>query len=270
MNGNLGKVEVVPSTREVSFLALKEKAVKFYLAAFFYVSFKESSITMWNRFFKSRKVDFSALYTSWEVTSPYNVINPGASQEEIEETEEALKHKLPQSFRTLYGLTNGLSILESNLNIVPLNSDEWFSLVNYTKQLREWEKPIPQEVLAFADNGSDGTFGIWLDENEFSDSPVISVGAIYEPGCMAIAGTSLFNFMLGWSAYYFLLLEVDTKALDIIQLPKKLRFKAHELEDEQFAEIRKWADPRLPDFDPDPYKLRYTVSQVREILQRSG
>jgi hypothetical protein len=215
-------------------------------------------------------MDINALIDSWKLTSDLNVFNPAASDEEIEEAERLLGIELPVSLKTIFGFSNGFELLEGNLQVVPLKSDDGFHLAAFTPQLREWGTPVPQQVLAFGDNGSDSTFGVWLPDNSMSSSPVIEIGAIHTPNCMAIAGTSLFHFLLGWTAYYFMLLEVDSKALDIIQLPEELRFDAQELEEEHFAAIRKWADPQLPNFTPDPYVQKYDASDIKNILGSSA
>ncbi len=107
-------------------------------------------------------MDFTILTKSWENISKHNEIHPSASKVEISVVEEILKIRLPDSFQALFNYSNGLSILEGNLNVVPLKSGDYFNLVTMTSQLREWGKVIPEEILAFGDNGSDSTFGVWL------------------------------------------------------------------------------------------------------------
>ncbi len=215
-------------------------------------------------------MDFNTLGKSWEVTSELNELPPSTINSDIVEVEKHLDQTLPESLKKLYTITNGPSLLEGNLNIVPLKSDDFSNLSQFSTQLKKWGKQIPHEVLAFADDGSDGTFGIWLEKNELSDSPIIEIGESIDSPCLSLAGTSLLNFLLGWTAYYFLLCEVDAEALDIIQLPKELRFDASELDDEHFGAIRKWADPKLPDFYPDPYVQKLNTQTIRELLKRSA
>ena len=215
-------------------------------------------------------MDFNTLAKSWELTSELSNVPKGANRSEFIDIEASLNLSLPASLKSFYTITNGPSLLQSNLNIVPLNSDDYSNLKQFTNQLKEWDFLIPNEVLAFADNGGDSTYAIWIEQNDLSDSPIIEIGTCFDSPCLSIVGTSLFNFLLGWTAYYFLLYEVNTEAIDLIKLPKELRFNASELDDEQFAAIRKWADPKLPEFNPDPYVQKLDAQAIRELLKGSA
>ncbi len=81
---------------------------------------------------------------------------------------------------------------------------------------------------------------------------------------MAIAATDFVSFLLGWTAYYFLLLEVESINLDAIGLPQHLRHGR--MDDEHFAQLRNWADPNLPDLYPNPYKRGYEVKESRRLF----
>ncbi len=56
-------------------------------------------------------------------------------------------------------------------------------------------------------------------------------------------------------------------ALDTLQVPPSLRAE-HHYEDSKgnFAQLRQWADPSLPDPYGDPYSQRYTISDLKRIF----
>ena len=120
-------------------------------------------------------------------------------------------------------------------------------------------------------NGSDDFFGMWLPEthNPRFDHPILEIGSIFEPGNMAVLGTSFVPFLHAWTAYYSLLLEAGSAALDAINLPASLRPQGKEPDDEDFAELRKWADPGLPSYYPDSYRERYDAKRLAKLFGSS-
>jgi hypothetical protein len=203
--------------------------------------------------------------------SKNHILNDGATQESLRLISERLGLPIPTDFRRLYEFSDGAQLLDGNFNYWPVRGPK-FSLWESREFLQSCKNVIPEEVLVFADNGSDLLFGIWLQPtgSRIFEMPIVEIGQIHEPGCMAIAGTALAPFMKGWIAYYLLLDDKrPAKALDILGLPKELRFTAEEMGDEEFARLRQWADPQLPDSITDPYKARFDAEALKRIFSEN-
>ena len=112
-------------------------------------------------------------------------------------------------------------------------------------------------------------FGIWLGAcgNPIYNHPVIEVGGSAEDS-MGVAGTNLLSFLRGWSAYYLMLKAVDkskeVEFLDKLQVPQWLRTES--FDGNQFAQLRKWADPQLPDPSGNSSSQRYTIADLKRIF----
>jgi hypothetical protein len=208
----------------------------------------------------------------WRVSEKSNIFPPIATDRELELTESKLGFQLPAPLSDLYRLCNGIYLLNGNLHIYPLEEAEQSSGVSSaSEKLRSWGWPIPHEVLVFGDNGGDELFGIWLPDTQGKvfEHPILVIGEIFEPRCMAIEATGLFPFLLGWTAYYCLLYEAESSLLDALGLPESLRFNPDEVDDTVFARLRQWADPNLPDPNPDPYRHGYDTESLMSILNKS-
>jgi hypothetical protein len=161
--------------------------------------------------------------------------------------------------RALYTMSDGLSLLHGNLNIYPLRAHETglaligSSAVSLSDELREYEWRIPEELVVFGDNGGDeraegGEAALELEERDG----------------FAVIGTDLPKFLTSWSAYYLLLLEADTAALEALGVPE--RFWTREPDDSLMSDLLAWADPRLPDGDPHPYQRPVVAHALREMF----
>jgi hypothetical protein len=211
-----------------------------------------------------RNWDMEEIIRAWQASDGH-VFNPAADEHALTALEQHLQLRLPPEFRRLYQFSDGASLLGGNLSYWPLRGQD-FSLWESTRFLRECHHVIPEEVLVFADNGSESLFGVWLQPtgSRVFQSPILEIGEIHEPGCMAIAGTNLVPFLRGWTAHYLLLQDdVSAEALDALGLQDELRFATEDMDDEHFALLRRWADPKLPDPDVDPYKSRYDADAFR-------
>jgi hypothetical protein len=210
-----------------------------------------------------------SIIRAWE-TSEGNTFNPPADEEALTALEQQLHLRLPPDFRRLYQFSDGADLLGGNFKYWPLRGKD-FSLWESPDFLRACHHVIPDEVLVFADNGSESLFGVWLQPtgSRIFQSPMVEVGEIYEPGCMAVAGTSLVPFLRGWTAYY-LLSEDDpsTQSLDALGLPEELRFAAEDMKDEHFAQLRRWADPELPDPYVDAYRSRFDMDALKSLFSK--
>ena len=201
------------------------------------------------------------LVEAWRLSSELHELSAGASEAELAAVEAELGRSLPEAARALYRLTDGASLLGGNLNVYPLRAAE-LGLVAASEWLRSVEWTIPEELVVFGNNGADDSFGLWLPRGRRDDdpAPVIKIGEGGEG--FAVAGTSLVPFLTGWSAYYLLLLEADGSALSALGVPQRL-WDA-KLDEELFAELVGWADPDLPDPNPDPYGRPVDVRKLRE------
>ncbi len=142
--------------------------------------------------------------------------------------------------------------------------------------------------------------------SEVFRQPIIEVGAIHEEGCMDVVGTNLESFLLGRSAYYLMQSEIralthieiaveDGKdptnalkqlkqiqtALEMLQVPQHLRtepfYATYEEQfgsdaasdwnvNHHFCQLRKWADPLLPEPYADSYTQKYTVTDLKKLF----
>lgn len=183
------------------------------------------------------------------------------------------------------------------------NPTELLGLTNATQMYIEWHWYNPREVLLFAHEGGSDVFGIWMPKtnSKIFRQPIIEVGAIHEEGCMGVVGTNLESFLLGTSAYSLIWSEIAAinavdegedpnapkklnqiqTALEMLQVPRHLRTPSclgvdpfyvvydEQLADEHLAEIRKWADPLLPDSllaSYGSYKQEYTVTDLKKLF----
>jgi hypothetical protein len=200
------------------------------------------------------------LLEAWRLSPVRNDLQPGASDEEIAAAEADLGRSLPEAARALYRAADGASLLGGNLNVNPLRAER-FGVVVLSDWLRSVKWTIPEELVVFGDNGADDSFGLWLPRGRRDDdpAPVIQIAEVGDG--LAIAGTSLVQFLIGWSAYY-LLDEGAESALSALGVPERLW--GAEPDDEAFAELLRWADPELSDPLPDPYGRPVDVETLRK------
>lgn len=206
---------------------------------------------------------------SWQLSAELHVLQPGATERDLSTTEMAIGTRIPQPLRALYEFSNGLDLLDGNLDILPLaTEDDRLCVADASKRYREWGFMVPTDVVVFGGDGSDGTYGIWIPNppRPGSPNPVIEIGNTFEPRCMAAHGTSLIPFLASRTAYYLMLCGSDTSALDALGVPTSLRREPHELDDEAFARLRSWADPGLSDPYPDPYARGFDEQGIRDLF----
>jgi hypothetical protein len=201
---------------------------------------------------------------------------PPAREDELRNLEAHLEQPLPSDLRALYSATNGAHLLDGNLKFDPVNGHE-ISLMESRSWIRNGGWRIPDQVLVFGGNGSDDLFGIWLAPtfNTAFCNPIIHIGEIREPGCMAVAATNLLSFLAIQTAGYFLFVDQQpTKALDHLGLPQELRFDVKDASDDQLEALGRWADPLMPlmpdDVSGDPYTDRHDAKKLEKIFNEVG
>jgi hypothetical protein len=76
----------------------------------------------------------------------------------------------------------------------------------------------------YGDDGEDELYGLSYPPgaSPHDPTPAVEIGAIFEPGCMAVVGTDLATFMRGWSGYRLVQYEAPDAALEAIGLPRTL------------------------------------------------
>jgi hypothetical protein len=201
---------------------------------------------------------------AWTATSWLHEPGPPASAGDLEAVEQVVGRNLPQAFRELYERHDGGSWLRNDVQLMPLLTGGELSVARASTTYREWEWPIPDEVVIFGSDGGGDPFGLWLPE-ESARPVVVKVGAIFEPGCMGIVGEDLNAFLRAWTAYY--LLPPDEEAthagLEALELPERLR--SENADDATFAQILTWASPTITSSLSDPYEAELTADDVRRI-----
>lgn len=210
--------------------------------------------------------ELQSILDAWKLSSSLHEFHDGASTHEIEALEQQLGFSLPAVFADLYRFSNGLGALGGNLCVHRLTCrNEGAGLATASDALREWGWPIPPELVVFGGNGADALFGIWLtDQTAASERcPVICLGESFEPACMAVFGTSLERFLKYWSAYYVMVEDGPTEALDLLKVPLELR--CADPDNDTFAALAAWADPELPRIPPDPYEAPMTADDLRKL-----
>ncbi len=208
-----------------------------------------------------------SLIKIWLNSQEFHSFNNGATEQELEIAENILGYRLPEDLRQLYSFSNGLELLRGNVQIYPLEEQNgYLGLTTASEKLRQWEWPIPNQLIMFGDNGSDDLYGIWIPycNNPTYAHPVIEIGEIFEPGCMAIAGTGLIPFLVSQTAFYLQLLEAKSTLLDTMELPLSLRFD--DFDEKKIAQIRKWADANIPNPLSDPYTEKLTIESLNHLF----
>ena len=213
------------------------------------------------------------LFDAWKGSGAFASIEAPASEAEIQAAEEKIGATLPNLLREVYLLFNGGWAWQ--LDFFPLTSPpEHYALTNSNEKYIEYKWHIPKEIRLFAGDGSGDAFAIWLPETEnpIYNHPVIEVGALSgEDGCMGVAGTNLLSFLRGWSAFRLMAQELDKSKefafLDTLFVPQSFRAEHHHEEpEENFVQLRKWADPQLPDPSGDSYTQEYTITDLKRLF----
>ena len=86
---------------------------------------------------------------AWTATSWLHEPSPPASAGDLEAVEQLVGRRLPQAFRELYERHDGGSWLRNDVQLMPLLSGGELSVARASTTYREWEWPIPDEVVIF-------------------------------------------------------------------------------------------------------------------------
>ena len=203
------------------------------------------------------------LITSWRLSASLHQLCSGATEAEIHEFERAAGWTLPAEWHALYSFSNGGALLEGNLGLYPLAGAD-LSLSRASSAHRSWKWPVPEELWLAGDNGQGEPFGLWLPAATPHSAPVVTIGEIFEPKCLAVAGSSLAAFLLSRTAYYLLACGAPSDALDTLGLPKPLRTESPD--DDTWLAIGQWADPGRPGPSDSPYAAALDASAANALL----
>jgi len=139
------------------------------------------------------------LIAVWRETAELHELRRPCEESDLVRAEAVLGSRLPRVFKDLYRFSNGLSLNKGSLVILPLFEEgARLSLVSMSDQLREWQWPIPEDVVVFGDNGCGEPYGLWIgphDSTRFPE-PIVIVGEIFEPGSMGLYSQDLISFLL--------------------------------------------------------------------------
>ncbi|MFA4873692.1 MAG: hypothetical protein WC659_07250 [Patescibacteria group bacterium] len=76
---------------------------------------------------------------------------------------------------------------------------------------------------------------------------------------------TLERFFRTWTSYYLLVTDFpNEQALNAVGLPPELR--TENPDEKTFTQIIKFFDPKLPDYNPDPYTRPFDVVGIRKLL----
>lgn len=206
---------------------------------------------------------FQRLIASWRLSASLHQLRSGATEVGIQEFERTVGWRLPAEWRVLYLFSNGGALLEGNLTFYPLEGGD-FSLWQASTAHRAWKWPVPDELWLAGDNGQGEPFGLWLPAATRHTAPVVAIGEIFEPKCLAVAGSSLNAFLLSRTVYYLLLCGATSEALDAIGLPAALR--AESPDDDTWLAIGRWADPGRPGPSDHPHRAALDAPTTNALL----
>lgn len=200
---------------------------------------------------------------AWAATRDVHDAHPAAAPDSVTAAERVIGRQLPPAFHELYLVHDGGSWLHHDLHLFPLHDESELSVTNAAATHRGWEWPIPDEVVLFGNDGCGDPFGLWLP-GAGARPLVVTIGAIFEPGCMGVVGQDLNAFLRARTAYHLLPPHGTTTAgLDVLGVPEELR--AHDPDDDVLAQINEWASPTVPSSLVSSYGARLTAVDLHRI-----
>jgi hypothetical protein len=192
--------------------------------------------------------------TAWSLATQVSRGSPGgATSTALAAAERTLFHPLPPDLRELYGAYDGGDFLGGNINLLPIHptTGDDYALTTAADLLRAWQWTVPHELLIFGGNGSEMEYGLWRRDPHVRNPLIVAIG---EAQGLAVVGDSLAGFLAGHSAYYLLIYATQGYDLE----------PALDALDDR---LLNWANPNLPDKEPDPYARSLSRDQINEIAR---
>lgn len=210
------------------------------------------------------------VFEAWSLTEELHARQPPVAPAVFDEAQRQLGRPLPDALRRVY-CEAGPGEYFSGLifwDLLPAEEGE-LSVVTASDLLREWEHPIPDEMVVFGGDGADDTLGLWIPATGRARPYVIDLVPLFEPETMSIVGDSLDNFLRGWTAMYLLTEEeYDVQpALDALGVPDQLRDAQHD--GLNFDAVLGWANPDLPLPNVNPFGHPIDAAHVRHLATTS-
>ena len=209
-----------------------------------------------------------SIFRSWQLSAELHSFNAPALIRDFKAFEEEAGWRLPQEWRDFYAFSNGARLFSDNLIFGAL-SGGWRALIDGSERCRQSGWPVPAALWIAGGNGEGDPFGLWRPGLTEETAPVVQMGQIFEPGCLAVAGRSLRVFLLIRTVYFLIAHaeEIDpAPALDALGVAAALRSSARR--DAPWDAIARWADPAWQDGQDDPYARRLTAKGVSRFLAR--
>jgi len=209
------------------------------------------------------RATLNKLIEAWALSPSLHNMQPGASDDELDRAERTLGQGFPEELRQLYRYSNGLRLCCGSVTFDPLWGDG-LTLTSAMGQLREWRWPIPEEVLVVGANGGGDPYGVWLPPSRFP-LPVVQIGAIFKPDCLTLVATDLVLFLVVVTASCLLCQGDHFGALEVLRVPRRLR--ALPTDGNLITELRRWADPQLPNPAADVYEDRLAADDISWMVR---
>ena len=195
---------------------------------------------------------------AWQASAALHEFRAPIRDDELQAAEAELGRPIPAELRALYAFSDGLTGFHGNLQIESARA-----AVDLGAEMNTNGWNLPAELFVFGGNGSDEHYALWYppDASSEAPTPVVEIGEIFEPGCLALTGSSFAQFLRTMTGFHLALAGAPVAAMDALAMPARLRMASESLE----PWVR-WSDPSLPFLNPDPYLQRLTPSQIRGYL----
>ncbi|MBD8062858.1 SMI1/KNR4 family protein [Oceanitalea stevensii] len=214
--------------------------------------------------------DTARVLRAWRAAGAHVDLGPPAEEAEIARAESSPGLSLPREVRELYGACNGMSFASGDLVLHPLTGPGGEGVTTASRQLRERDWPVPEELVVLGHTGGEEVLGVWVVP-EARRSLVVLMGSPSEEPGLAVLGTSLGGFLAAWSAYVLPLGDPgdDPAVADCLA---ELGAPAPETtpdDEEHVLRLLAWASPDLPDPRPDPYERPLSPVELTRLAQQA-
>lgn len=198
--------------------------------------------------------DIPRVLGAWRAAGAHVDLGEPADDALLARAESELRFPLPQEVRELYSACNGMSLASGDLVLHPLVGPESEGVTTASTQLREWDWPVPEELLVLGGNGGDEVLGVWVVPDA-RRTLVVMMGSPSDEPDLAVFGTSLAGFLAAWSAFHLPLGDPgdDPAIADALAELGAPAPQTRPDDEEHFLRLLAWASPDLPDPRPDPY-----------------